>query len=364
MNANEKAEILKQNGFFYTTSNFNTTKHRWYRNEDAALNGDLPVAAGATFAMAANAAYAEYLKSQNEDKKQAVESPTDEEQRAANLAKRAALLKTLPAVKAGDMVKMLLNDWTLGKEAPIIAASNAGGWLVDIEGYKYHCFREDFELLEAPNAYAISETQAKQARAELDAIVEPPATDSTDRPVSELLADIRDNKISAKDAIDYVESFPSDAITLLLERNAEIEALLSKAQADFAAAQEIVSKVEVSLKSGIEASERFNDAYYVGKSDGLRAILRHLQSSTPTPQVETVTLSEEAIRFLAERKQSHGMIFAFKRKEDISSEILTKTIVVWNERHEINERFLAEAYRTEANCAAIEAEYQSLQRVE
>lgn len=62
MNATEKAEILKSKGYFYTTSNFATTKHRWYQYEKEALRAGNFLAAGATFAAATNAAYALHLQ--------------------------------------------------------------------------------------------------------------------------------------------------------------------------------------------------------------------------------------------------------------------------------------------------------------
>jgi hypothetical protein len=130
MNAKEKAAILKQAGYFYTTSNFASTKHRWYQGEGEALSASPWIAAGETFAAATNATYGLYLQAKSATPAtvvKAIEHPADIlreknaliASQAAEIARKTELLKriyALPYIK--DIAISILIEDELGMNDP------------------------------------------------------------------------------------------------------------------------------------------------------------------------------------------------------------------------------------------------------
>jgi hypothetical protein len=172
MNAKEKAAILKQAGYFYTTSNFASTKHRWYQGEGEALSASPWIAAGETFAAATNATYGLYLQAKSATPAtvvKAIEHPADIlreknaliASQAAEIARKTELLKriyALPYIK--DIAISILIEDELGmndpenspkfaehfkRQAPAPAEAPASGiTIIDHDGTEYKTTVDDF----------------------------------------------------------------------------------------------------------------------------------------------------------------------------------------------------------------------------
>lgn len=310
MNATEKAEILKSKGYFYTTSNFATTKHRWYKNS-------VMIAAGASYAIVTKMAYQHYLDAQKEAQSNQPESVESDE-----------------------------------PEGFMHPCENCGGSGVEInrEGYSVHCYdcdgtgiHQDSELeLVIPQPLAELEMLRQQvaSHAEWASVVK--------RQWDELLAE----KVKLEGDLQAAQ-----------EKHAKDSRINLNLSEENATLRRGIETEIVYHRHSIEVNGRYNDAFYLGRVDAANHAKTRLEMLLVKPlptealeSTEAVTLSESEIELLA--KMYNGECFI--GLGDLLGEVGKRLLVFSKKRGIFTEYHLDAEYRIPKNAFAIQARYEQL----